>query len=135
MQSQKDCKAYEKLLLLWYNRTKGKLRYGLTLKEEVEKQAKQEHSENQEETQIDIDLTPQEHGRDFKGGYESFKLPGLPKADIDSYIDRVKPHIKTLIEGQLRELKSAKVIITLWLKWKKKTKLAVDVSEEDLQRG
>ena len=63
--------------------------------------------ENQEEEEEDVDLTPHEHERALKGVYRSFMIPGTPKTDIDSYFDRTKPHIKTLIENQLREMGSA----------------------------
>ena len=35
-------------------------------------------------------------------------IPGTPK---DSYTNRAKPHIKTLIEDQLKEMQSSKVIM------------------------
>ena len=46
-------------------------------------------------------------------------MPGKPKTDIDSYLDQVKPHIGTLIEKQPKEMGSAKIIMTLWVIWKK----------------
>ena len=49
----------------------------------------------------------------MKGAYRSFVMPGKPKTDIDSYLDQTKPHIKTLIENQLKEFGSAKIILTL----------------------
>ena len=47
-------------------------------------------------------------------------IPDLPKTDIDSYFDQTKPHIKTLIKNQLKEMGSAKIIMTLWVRWKKR---------------
>ena len=44
-------------------------------------------------------------------------IPDTPKTDIDSYFDQAKPHIKMLIENQLKELGYAKIIMTLWVKW------------------
>ena len=38
------------------------------------------------------------------------------KTDIDSYFDKTKPHIKTLIENQLKKLEVAKIIMTLWVR-------------------
>ena len=70
------------------------------MKDIVEKEAEEEAKEKQQEKE-DIDLTPHEHERALKGAYRSFVVPGTPKADIDSYIDQTKPHIKTLIEDQL----------------------------------
>ena len=41
---------------------------------------------------------------------------GAPKTDIDCYFDQTKPHIKTLIKNQLKEIGSAKIIMTLWVR-------------------
>ena len=41
--------------------------------------------------------------------------------------------MKTLIEDQLKEIQSTKVIMTLWVRWKKPVKLAVTLDPEDLQ--
>ena len=79
------------------------------LKDIVEKVV--EEKQQQEE---DVDLTPYEHERAFKGTYKSFVIPGTPKTDIDSYFDQTKPHIKMLIKNQLKEMGSAKIIMTLW---------------------
>ena len=56
---------------------------------------------------------PHEHERALKGAYRSSVIPGTPKTDIDSYFDQTKPHIRTLIENQLKEVRSAKLIMTL----------------------
>ena len=84
-----------------------------TLKGDVEAETE---NENQEE---DIDLIPHEHERALKGAYRSFLIPGAPKTDIDNYFDQTKPYIKTLIKNQLKEMGSAKIIMTLWVRWKK----------------
>ena len=60
--------------------------------------------ENQEEGDDDVDLTPHEHERALKGAYRTFVISGAPKTDIDSYFDQTKPHIKTLIKNQLKEM-------------------------------
>ena len=60
-------------------------------------------------------------------------VPGTPKTDIDSYFDQTKPHIKTLIENQLKELGSAKIIITLWVIWKKPKEPLIELDPEDLE--
>ena len=94
---------------LLYNRMVENMGYGQeTLKDIAEKEAEEE--QQQEE---DIDLTPHEHERALKGAYRSFVIPGVSKTDIDSYFDQTKPHIKTLIEKQLKEMGPAKVITTL----------------------
>ena len=42
-------------------------------------------------------------------------MPGKPKTDIDSYFDQAELRIGTLIENQLKEMGSAKIIMTLWV--------------------
>ena len=97
---------------LLYNRMMENMGYGQQerLKDIVEKEAEEE--QQQEE---DIDLTPHEHER-LRGAYRSFVIPGTPKTDIDSYFDQTKPHIKTLIKNQLKEMGSANRIKTLWVR-------------------
>ena len=92
----------------------------MTLRGDVEDEGKKE---NQEEE--DVDLTPQKHERALKRPYRSFVIAGKPKTDIDSYFEQTQPPIKTLTEGQLKEMKSAKIIMTLWIRWKKPVKLAI----------
>ena len=77
----------------------------------MEKEADEEEQQQEE----DIYLTPHEHERALKGAYRSFVIPGTPKTDTHSYFDQTKPHIKTLIENQLKEIGSAKIIMTLWV--------------------
>ena len=60
-------------------------------------------------------------------------IPGAPKTDIDSYFDQSKPHIKTLIKNQLKEMGSAKIIMTLWVRWKKPIKPLIELYPEDLE--
>ena len=52
--------------------------------------------EAEKENQEDIDLTTHERERAL--------ILGAPKTDIDSYFDQTKPHIKTLIKNQLKEM-------------------------------
>ena len=104
------------------------------LKDIVEKEAEEEAKKQQQEE--DIDLTPHEHEKPLKGAYRSFVVPGAPKTDTDSYFDQTKPHMKTLIEDQLKEIGSAKIIMTLWVRWKKPVRLAITLDpdgEEDVQ--
>ena len=53
-------------------------------------------------------------------------IPGTPKTDIDSYLDQTKPNIKTLIKNQLKEMRFAKIIMTLRVIWKKPIRLLID---------
>lgn len=47
-------------------------------------------------------------------------IRGIPKIDIDGYVDRTKPNIKTLIEDQMKEMQPTEVIMTLWVGRKKR---------------
>ena len=71
----------------------------------------------------------------MKGAYRSFVMPGKPKTDIDSYLDQTKPHIKTLIENQLKEFGSAKIILTLWIIWKKPIEPLIELDPEDAKNA
>ena len=102
------------ITFLLYNRMMENMGYGQQerLKDIVEKEAeeKEEPTATKEE---DVDLTPHEHERALKGVYRSFMMPGKPKTGVDSYFDQANPYIKTLIEKQLKEMGSAKMIMTL----------------------
>ena len=114
---------------LLYNRMMENMGYGQgRLKDIVEKEAEEE--QQQEE---DIDLTPPEHERVLRGAYRSFMIPDTPKTDIHSYFDQTKPHIKTLIKNQLKEMGSAKIIMTLWVILKKPLKPLIELGPEDLE--
>ena len=54
-------------------------------------------------------------------------MPGLLKAGIDDINSLVKPHVKVLTENQLKEMQSTKVIMILWVKWKKPVKSAITI--------
>ena len=61
-------------------------------------------------------------------------IPDTPKTNIDSYFDQAKPHIKTLIKKRLKEMESAKIIMTSWVIWKKLTERPlIDLYPEDLE--
>ena len=101
------------------------------LKDIVEKEAQEEEQQQEE----DIDLTLHEHERALRGAYRSFVIPGTPKTDTDIYFDQTKPHIKTLIENQLKEIGSAKIIMTLWVIWKKPIKEHIELDPEDAKNA
>ena len=115
---------------LVYNR--ARLGYGQTLKDVVEEQAEQEHPESQEPDE-DVDLTPQIHEVAMNKAYRSFRSPGLPKADLDSYIERLKPLLKTLVEEQVRELKSVKVQLHMWIRFKKRIEMVIPLDPGELE--
>ena len=83
------------------------------------------------EAEEDVNLTPHGHERALKGAYRSFMMPGKPKTDVDSYFDQARPYIKTLIENQLKEMGSAKIILTLWVLWKKPIKRLIKLGPDD----
>ena len=94
---------------LLYNRMVENMGYEQEkLKDIVEKERVEEQQKEE-----DVDLTLHEHERALKRAYRRFVIPGAPKADIDSYFDETKPYIKTLIKNQLKEMGSAKIIMTL----------------------
>ena len=103
---------------LLYNRMMENMGYGQQerLKDIVEKEAEEEEGQQEEE---DINLTPREHERVLRGACRSFVMPGKPKTDTDSYFDEAEPHVEMLIEKQLKEMGSAKIIMTLYVRWKK----------------
>ena len=96
-----------------------------TLKGDVEGETEKE---NQEEE--DVDLTPHEDEKALKGAFRSFVIPGAPRMDIDSYFDQTKPRIKTLIKNQLKEMGSKKIIMTLWVRWKKPVMPFIELDPE-----
>ena len=104
------------------------------LKDIAEKEAEEEAKEWQQEEEH-IDLTPYEHERALKGAYRTFWKPGAPKRDIDSYFDQAKPHIKTLIKNQLKEIGSAKIIMTIWVRWKKPIMPLLELGTEDAENA
>ena len=62
-------------------------------------------------------------------------IPGAPKTDIDSYFDQTKPHIKTLIKNQLKEMGSLKIIITLLVRWKNPIMSLIELDPEDAKNA
>ena len=121
---------------LLYNRMMENMGYGQeALKNIVEKEAAEEEQQHEEEEEEDINLTPHEYERVLKGAYRSFVIPGAPKTNIDSYYDRTKPHIKTLIKNQLKEMGSAKIIMTLWVRWKKPIMPLIELDPEDAKNA
>ena len=60
-------------------------------------------------------------------------INGTPKADIDSYFDQANSHIKALIEDQLKEVQSTKMMMTLWVKWKKSVKSVLTLDTRDFE--
>ena len=62
-------------------------------------------------------------------------IPGAPKTDIDSSFDQSKPHIKTLIKNQLKEMEPAKIIMILWVRWKKRIMPLIELDPEDAKNA
>ena len=111
-----------------------------SLKKIVENEAMKEHLPDdigEADTIENVDLTPQltpdKYRKAFNGSFKRFRSHGLPKTDVDTYIKKVKPYIKTLFEKQLEELGSAKIQLTMWIKWKKQvlSEPLIELSEEE----
>ena len=62
-------------------------------------------------------------------------IPSRPKTDIDSYFDQTKPHIKTLIENQLKEMGSAKIIMAIWVIWEMPIMPLIELAHEDAENA
>ena len=58
-------------------------------------------------------------------------MPGKPKTDVDGYFDQAKPYIKALVENQLKEMGSAKIMLTLCVLWKKPIKRLIKLGPDD----
>ena len=71
----------------------------------------------------------------MKEHWKEFVISGEPKTDVDSYFDQTKPQIKTLIKNQLKEMGPAKVIMTIWLRWKKPIMLVIVLGAEDVENA
>ena len=102
------------------------------LKDIVEKEAE---GQQQQEEGEDVDLTPSDYERALEGAYRGFVIPGIPKTDIDSYFGKINPNIKTLIKNQLKEMGSAKIIMTLWVRWKKRIMPLIELDPEDAKNA
>ena len=57
----------------------------------------------------------------------------LKKILID--FDQTKPHTKTLIENQLKKVGPAKIIMTLWVIWKKPIMRLIELDSEDAKNA
>ena len=65
-----------------------------------------------------------------KGAQRNLVIPGIPKAEIDSYVDQVKPHIKAFIDDQLKRMQPTKVFATLCVRQKKPVKSVITLDLE-----
>ncbi|XP_057296236.1 uncharacterized protein LOC130625189 [Hydractinia symbiolongicarpus] len=94
-----------------------------TLHDEVEKEAEKEYLEDIQllYEQPGQDYTPQEHKHALHRTFRSFRIPGIGGADVDGYIAMVRPNVKTLVKGQVEDMASAKIQLSLWIMWKKRT--------------
>ena len=93
---------------LLYSRIMDSIEYGQEIfKDIVEKETRQEE---EEDTEDKFDLTATENEKALKEVHKIFLMSRLQR---DSYVDQIKPHIKTLIEDQLKKMQSTRVIMTL----------------------
>ena len=114
---------------LLYNRMVENMVYGQDILEDI---VKKEAEEEQQQEEEGIDLTPHEHERALKGAYRSLVIPGAAKTDIYSYFDQTKPNINTFIKNQLKKMESAKIIMSLWVRWKKRIMPLIELDPEDV---
>ena len=108
----------------------GNIEYGRERLKDILKKKASEDEEKGRTKEI-IDSTATENERALNRAYRSSGIPGVIKADIDSYLDQAKPQTKALTEDQLRKMYSAEVITTLWVKRKELVKLAITLHSED----
>ena len=121
--------------LLCKRMMRNNIAYGQERRKDIVEKKVEEEQQQEEEEKEDVDLTLHEHERALKGAHRSFVIPGTSKTDIDSYFDLTKPHIKTLIKNQLKEMGSAKIIITLWVIWKKPIRPFIELGPEDAKNA
>ncbi|XP_057289479.1 uncharacterized protein LOC130612195 [Hydractinia symbiolongicarpus] len=86
-----------------------------TLHDEVEQEANEDYLHDQPGQ----DFTPQEHKNAPHRTFRSFRISGIGGADVDGYIGMVRPNVKTLVEGQVESMGSAKIQLSLWIHWRK----------------
>ena len=108
----------------------GNIEYGRERLKDILKKKASEDEEKGRTKEI-IDSTATKNERALNRAYRSSGIPGVIKADIDSYLDQAKPQTKALTEDQLRKMYSAEVITTLWVKRKELVKLAITLHSED----
>ena len=84
----------------------------MRLKNIVEEKTRRKEEKTTEKTEGNIDLTATKNERTLKGAYSSFVIPRELKTDIDGYFDQAKLHAKALVEDQLKQIQSVKVIFT-----------------------
>ena len=106
----------------------GNVKERLGLKEQVEELAEKEHGEEHVEG-----VEPVEHTEAMNGAYKSFRVDGRGKTDVDSYIALVKPEVRKLVEEQVGVLDAAKVQMHLWVMWKKKERLLIQLDDDDME--
>ena len=114
------------------NRMMKNMGYG---QQERLKDIKEKEAEEEQQQEEDVDLMPHKHERTLKGAYRSFVMPGKPKTDTDSHFDQAKPHIGTLIEKQIKEMGSAKIIMSLWKIWKKPIMPLIELDPDDAKNA
>ena len=54
---------------------------------------------------------------------------------IITQVDQTKPRIKTLIKNQLKQMESAKITMTLWVRWKKPIMPLIQLDPEDAENA
>ena len=84
----------------------------MRLKDIVEEETRGKEGKTTEKTDGNIGLTATKNERTLKGAYSSFVISRELKADIHGYFDQAKLHAKGLVEDQLKQMQSVKIIFT-----------------------
>ena len=110
---------------LLYNKMTDNIEYGRErLKDNVEKEAREEEEETTEQTGENVNLAAAKNEKTLKDANRNFMKSGKAKVDIDIYFYQVNLYIKELINDQLKEIQTANIIMTLWVVWKKSLKVS-----------
>lgn len=105
----------------YYKKIKDEIKKQLNLHDEIEFEAQEDHIEDVPDNLYEepADLTPREHKHALHKTFRSFRIPGVKKTDVDSYLALVRPHVEQLIIEQVEDMGSAKVQLSMWIVWKK----------------
>ena len=60
---------------------------------------------------------------------------GLPKIDVDTYIEKITPHMRSLIEQQIKEMGSVKIQLCIWVKWKITEEMVIQLTPEEFEQA
>ena len=79
-----------------------------------------------------------EHEQAFGGAYQSYRVNGRPKIDVDTLFSRIREGLIELIERELTVLNSARVQTTTWIRFARdedQVELAFNSRMTDVHQG